>query len=384
MSLQDLTPQLRTRLSRLERWVGLFVLLAAVLTLVGLGYYISVRAQRKGWFVAKAPFFTYLHTGAGIKVGDPIKLMGFDAGEITRITPEQPDQPYDVYVEFDVRAPNIGYIWDDSVVRVKSAGLLGSRYLELTKGGTIRTNNLSATYKQDKNGKVSQMFLEKLGRYTNFTRGAPGMVYYLLADEPPDLSSQMDSVVQAAKSALPNILALTNQLIRVLNNTAEATERLNSLLMGAHPLLTNLTQISTQLTNGPGAFGDWLLPPALHSQLTQTLASAQMALQDADITMRSADTAITNTDARLALIASEVGISLENLANITGDLRKQVAFNTNILSEISVLIVHTDEMVQGMKRHWLLRSAFRTNAAPRTSTGIGSPKFGKGAERLRP
>ena len=41
--------------------------------------------------------------------------------------------------------------------------------------------------------------------------------------------------------------------------------------------------------------------------------------------------------------------------------------NTNILGEISRAIVNADSFVQGLKRHWLLRSAFRTkdtNAPP--------------------
>ena len=37
MALQDLTPQLRTRLNRMERAVRWFVIVAAVLLLVGLG-----------------------------------------------------------------------------------------------------------------------------------------------------------------------------------------------------------------------------------------------------------------------------------------------------------------------------------------------------------
>jgi hypothetical protein len=33
--------------------------------------------------------------------------------------------------------------------------------------------------------------------------------------------------------------------------------------------------------------------------------------------------------------------------------------NTNILSEISGTIRHTDEFVQGMKRFWLFRGTFK-------------------------
>ena len=68
MPLQDLTPQLRTRLSRLERLVGLFVTVATLLLLAGLGYYVYHLAERKGWFLEKLPYFTLVHDAAGLKV----------------------------------------------------------------------------------------------------------------------------------------------------------------------------------------------------------------------------------------------------------------------------------------------------------------------------
>ena len=58
MGLQDLTPQLRTRLSRVERMVGIFVTFATLLLLVGFGYYIYHTAQRKGWFKTKIIYST--------------------------------------------------------------------------------------------------------------------------------------------------------------------------------------------------------------------------------------------------------------------------------------------------------------------------------------
>ena len=62
MALQDLTPQLRTRLSRMERTVGWFVFLATALLLFGFGYYIYHTAERKGWFLIKAHFFPALQS----------------------------------------------------------------------------------------------------------------------------------------------------------------------------------------------------------------------------------------------------------------------------------------------------------------------------------
>src|SRR5690242_20475700 len=133
MALQDLTPQLRTRLSRMERAVGWFVMLATGLLLFGFGYYIYKTAERKGWFTPKFQYQTLLNDATGLKVGDPVKLMGFQAGAITDIIPEAPDAYFGVTIKFVVLKPHYGYIWDDSRVSVTS-DLLGNRALQITKG----------------------------------------------------------------------------------------------------------------------------------------------------------------------------------------------------------------------------------------------------------
>src|SRR5882672_8881328 len=98
MALNDLTPQLRTRLSRMERAVGWFVLLATALLIFGFVYYLVVMAERKGWFIKTIQYQTSVQSGAGLKVGDHVKLMGFDAGQITRIVPNAPYEYYNITV----------------------------------------------------------------------------------------------------------------------------------------------------------------------------------------------------------------------------------------------------------------------------------------------
>ena len=73
MALQDLTPQLRTRLGRIERVVGLFVSLATLLLLAGFAYYVYHTAQRKGWLVTKVPYYTMIDSATGIlNTGSPV------------------------------------------------------------------------------------------------------------------------------------------------------------------------------------------------------------------------------------------------------------------------------------------------------------------------
>lgn len=76
MALQDLTPQLRTRLNRMERAVGWFVLLATALLILGFAYYLQNTAKRKGWFKKRVPYFTMIDRATGLRVGDPVMLMG--------------------------------------------------------------------------------------------------------------------------------------------------------------------------------------------------------------------------------------------------------------------------------------------------------------------
>src|SRR5215468_6175914 len=136
MALQDLTPQLRTRLSRMERAVGWFVLLATALLVFGFCYYLYNTAESRGWFKTKAPFFTFTDRATGLKIGDPVRLMGLDVGQITAMEPQPPeDFQYNIYVEFELKSPYYGYLWTEgSKAKVATADLLGKRVLEVTKG----------------------------------------------------------------------------------------------------------------------------------------------------------------------------------------------------------------------------------------------------------
>jgi ABC-type transporter Mla subunit MlaD len=306
-------------------------------------------------------------------VGNTVKMMGFDVGEVTAIKPEKPftydaqGRMLDVYVEFLVKGDNIGFVWNDSKVRVKSAGLLGARYLEITKGGTGgSTNKLYATFKEQHN-QIEEIYTGNGGIYTNFVAGAK---YGLEADEPPELGTQMDAMVAAARDALPNFLSLTNQFRVVMDNLALTTGQLDQMLANARPLVTNLSVITANLRDPRGSLGDWLLPTNLQQSLTQTLSAASL-------TLLSANSVATNADTQLTVLATEMDRTLENLSLITSNLNNQVQVNTNILSEMSALITNTDHMISGLKRHWLLRSAFKekkTNAPAGDRPSLMTPK----------
>ena len=77
--------------------------------------------------------------------------------------------------------------------------------------------------------------------------------------------------------------------------------------------------------------------------------------------------ALTNASLLLAHTDTNLEAMLFQLADITSNLNAQVQANTNLLGGISKTVTDADDLVQGLKRHWLLRSAFKakaTNAPP--------------------
>jgi len=347
MALQDLTPQLRTRLRRVEKIVTLFVVLATLLLLVGFGYYLYGTAARKGWFIPRCRYFTLLMTAEGLKVGDPIGLMGFNVGEITQIEAQPPDSYYKIFVSFDVRRPYYGYVWSDSKVRISSS-LLGARKLELVPGYDGRPTVA------EREGRPHEM-LDK-GKMVPISKVPKGVYVPALEDVP--LGDRAQKLVNQVEQALPGILSITNQVHATLANVVQITSNVNALLLEAKPILANAQIITSNLTNRYGSLGEWLLPTNLNVRLDATLDSATNLLATVNTTVGSANSTITNLNTQLPEITAHLNQILRNVTTITSNLNEQIQSNDSLIGNLNDLLIETEDLLRGLKRHWLLKSAF--------------------------
>jgi ABC-type transporter Mla subunit MlaD len=398
MPLQDLTPQLRTRLSRMERGVGWFVFLATVLLLLGFGYYLYNVAVQRGWFVTKAKFHIFVETSTGLNVGDPVTIMGFSVGHITNVHPMRPGTRHNVEVQFEVFDPYFRYIWSQgSEVKINPAGFLNQREIEVTRGTngyaicvtqpiTVFTNLDDLKAKVDAEPGQWQLAQEIYDPGSNLLFRAytwltdsnleriqglnPGTVtaynnresdkHYVVAwwhprdhayeefttneetawlpvAETPPVADRLQAMISEVQDALPNFLALTNQLTRILSNTANVTSNLNQTVEQTHPLLTNADTFIARLDT------------------------------NLNISILETHPLLTNANELVANLNTNVSATLENLAMITSNLNAQVQANSNMLGGIAKTIHDYDTFVQGLKRFWLLRHLYkneRTNAEP--------------------
>ena len=346
-------------------------------------------------------------------------MMGFQVGQITLIHAMPPGDRHNVRVEFEITDPYFRYIWlGGSHIKVNSADFLGKRQLEVTRGTngpaiavtqpvsilkledakkaaagspdhwqlaqdvqdehsnvvfhaydyaitvldesnatllarcTLESNSIYIYDNTEKSkNHVVASWWRKQHRYENFKPGSEDA--YLHAVETPPISDQLQAMVLQVQTALPNILSLTNKIAAVLDNAADATSNLNVTLVETRPMITNFTLISAQLRE-PGGPLVWALGTNGNGQLQGALTNVNSLL--------------VNVDTNLNQLTEEIGRMLDNLAGITSNLNAQVQANTNMLSGISKTVTDADDFVQGLKRHWLLRSAFKSeNAAAKTN-----------------
>lgn len=368
MALQDLTPQLRTRLSRVERLVGLFVFLSVALLVTGLAFYVRHQLKERGYGLKKIPYYTYVSDSTGLKVGTPVKMMGFTIGEITLVD-RGPDDWWmvqsnlNVVVKFIVREPYFNYIWLDSHVKLGSGDFLGTRSLEVTRG---RGYELTVGNWRGKEAWVASddwatdrflgynsipLVYHRLSEKTNG--------FFLVTDENPPLPDKLGQIAQTVDAALPGVLAMTNKLDTVLSNLVSLTSQfertmpqVKSAVGEAEKLLADIRP----LTQKPGGVGELLLPTNLNSQLT-------VVLEDVHKNSDRLGPLVTN----ISDAVSDMRNTMITVQNTVSNLQAQLTANTNLAPAVTQVAEKTAQLAETtdtlLRRHWLFRSAFKTNKA---------------------
>jgi hypothetical protein len=321
-----------------------------------------------------------------------------------------PRTPHNVRIDFEINQindqvqppqPYYGYVWSEgSVVKVNSTDFLGKRGLEITRGNNgfnvytsrkpqtlslaqlkdlqnptewrlaqnlfdaqsnliyrawtsvtnlprldeIKPDSVLLFHVPDNQHHIASMWDTTSQHYLDYVATN---TYELKAAESPAIADQLQAMVLEVQQALPNILALTNKLAAVLDNAANATSNLNLTIADSHPLMANFAAISGQL-RGPGALGAWVLGTNAPFQVETALTNANLLL--------------VNVNTNMNQLTEQIGQTLDNLAGITSNLNVQVQANSNMLGGISKTVMDSDSFIQGLKHHWLLRSAFKSKA----------------------
>ena len=114
------------------RWsqlkAGIFIVFALLFFAGG----ILLMGEKTKYFIPKGKLSLIMTDVAGLKVGAPVWLAGVDVGIVTDIHFAQPKRTNDVEIILEIEREALKKIGKDSVITVKTRGLMGEKYVDVT------------------------------------------------------------------------------------------------------------------------------------------------------------------------------------------------------------------------------------------------------------
>src|SRR4030095_2446440 len=109
---------------------GIVVLAALIFVMLG----ILMVGKRAHLFTARLPYRTEFKSAAGLVVGNPVRLNGVTVGNVIEVNLSPDPAKQDVNVVFEIDRKIQKRIRTGTTDAVKTIGLLGDKYIELSGG----------------------------------------------------------------------------------------------------------------------------------------------------------------------------------------------------------------------------------------------------------
>jgi phospholipid/cholesterol/gamma-HCH transport system substrate-binding protein len=331
-----------------ELRVGLFVLVGIALLVVAVFY---VTASQNP-LSAKYRLLTYLPEVAGLSVGAPVRLDGIDIGNVDDIAVNpaiggpQADRARNIIVTMRISKKFQNNIRADSMASPQTEGLLGNRFVDISRGFTGRVLNewdeLTGHPEQGINQLVAQGtvleahmngLINDVSGMIDDVRGGKGTFGQFVTNR--SAYDHLDSAANKLDTMLSNVQA-GQGTIGQLYTTDTLHKKLDSALGRADSVLEAIQQQK-------GAFGKFVYDPSLHESARQFLDKGNGLLDDVKngkgtlskllyddslfATYKQAGTHFSDAMAKLNSNQGTVGSLFndpklyDNLTGLSGDLR---------------------------------------------------------------
>jgi phospholipid/cholesterol/gamma-HCH transport system substrate-binding protein len=316
-----------------ELWVGLFVLAGLALIAVGIFYVTGA-----GTLGPKYQLLTYLPDVDGMKAGAPVELDGIEIGNVQSVslTPNPQDKMHNITLVLRLDRKYADEIRSDSLASLVTEGLLGDRYVTVSrgltgtvipKGGVIPAEQQVAM--QDILARSSALMDNLTSLVTQVQKGN-GTLGKLIND--PALYNHLDDTVARVDSMAGSIQQGKGTVGKLVSSD-ELYTKVDDVLTAVHdqkgtigklvydPSMYDSVKGATDKTNallgdvraGKGTLGKLVTDDSLYTNLRDTSAN----VRDASAKMNSNQGTIGKMFNDPALY--------DNATGLTGDLRLLIA-----------------------------------------------------------
>ena len=346
----------RKQLTWSELRVGLFVLVGLLILAAGIFYVTGA-----GFFGPKYRIKTYLPEVSGLSTGAPVRLDGVEVGNVDqiRLVPREPgkspERMHNIEVGMRIDRKYQNDILTDSAASLVTEGLLGNRYVTITRGYT----GVPLKEGQAVPGTEEKAIKEVVERSADVLTNLQA-----LSDDVEDLVHGVQRgrgtlgkllTDEQAYNHLSSILTKGDQIV---SNVQAGQGTVGKLIMTddtsvkADKALDQINTILADLRAQKGTMGKLLYDPTLYDQAKEALTNGNAVLGDVragkgtlgklatDETLfnklRDASSNVAEASAKLNQNTNTAGKLFsdpqlyDNLTGVTGDMRKLIGdFRTN-------------------------------------------------------
>ncbi len=340
-----------TDTQRAARRVG-FLLLAALAVAAAA---ILLIGERRNLFVRKRAYLIQFASVSGLQTGSAVQLDGVGVGSVDRVTLPQEVGSSEIDVRILVDARFTRRIRGDSMARIRTLGLLGDKYIEISTGtaaypevppnGEIGTAPVTDVEQLRASGedvvnnvaRITEQLTVILGR---MERGE-GLLGELTKDVEPNrkVTTEFLAALDSVRALADEIRKGPGPLPRLLNDA-----ELGAKLEGT---VDRLDRLLAQAEAGEGALSMLLTDAAAKQRLERSLIHLEQATADIAETARS----LKESEALLPRLLNDEAYGRELAAEL-----KSLVENLNRVAEkldhgpgSAAQIINDPELYQAMK-----------------------------------
>ncbi|MCI0420977.1 MAG: MlaD family protein [Acidobacteria bacterium] len=263
----------RKRLAWAELRVGILVIFSFTILAIA----IILISGGAGFFTEKYELKTFLASANGLRKGSLVWLAGLEAGNVSAVNiSSSPDPNRAVEVVMQVEKRYSQTIREDSIATLGSIGLLGDKYIDISRGspgatptppgGEVKGSSEADIKKimQNSNDLVANLgeLVNKIDDITRKIDQGQGTIGKFIND--PSMFNKLNRTVEEAHDLLATVKSGEGSIGRLISDR-ELYDRLNGTL-------TRFDSVAAKVEKGEGTLGRFVHDPAVYNRAESLLA----------------------------------------------------------------------------------------------------------------
>jgi phospholipid/cholesterol/gamma-HCH transport system substrate-binding protein len=242
-----------------ETKVGIFVVLGIIVLT-----YFTVRVGRITVREAGYRIYSYVDSAAGLDKNSAVRIAGVEVGKVEGISLEGLKAKVTLQLPFKVKLP------EGSKLYVKSAGLLGEKYIEIVPGEGTAVIPANGFIKEGGPSTDVDRVLAQLSSIGDDIKKVTQSLGNVLGGE--EGQRTLKELVDGAKETALHLESITQAIDRG-QGTLGKLVRDDKLYVELKNTAHNLDRLSASIENGEGTLGKLVKDDALYRETQETMAS---------------------------------------------------------------------------------------------------------------